>query len=197
MPVKVPARTTMSLTKFTDLNGKPLRADYFPVRLDRSVPRSAGYAQTTRKATYSPPTERPKPSPSRLKALHPPTYMIVDYNFDAQRDSPKNQVINDPVVSQSSEYEVKRTPVSTLISRIPAKKPHTASHPLYSSFLMKQQVHKEETASGALFKKEDAETQTVANLDRLELPGVRDYQTWTNEVLEPFMKVLDSLSLPF
>jgi hypothetical protein len=188
----------MSLTKFIDENGKPLRADYFPVRLEKNVPTSGGFATNTRRANSSPPNARPKTASqsTRLSPQKHPAYLIVDYNFDPRKKPPAQL---SPIQSEfpplsPSQYEVRRTAVSTNISKrsLAGTKvnPKNAPQPLYSSFLMKQQLPPEETATGSMYKRNDAETQTVVTIERLELAGVKEYQKWTNEVVEPFIKDL-------
>mmetsp|Transcript_16416 Transcript_16416/g.17762 ORF Transcript_16416/g.17762 Transcript_16416/m.17762 type:complete len:239 (-) Transcript_16416:42-758(-) len=190
----------MSLNRFTDESGKALRADYFPVRLDRRIPTPAGYSTERHRRSRSP---QPRLSSSRRvrsashKSQTPPTYMIVDYNEESRRLLPShfNKSNNSPGSPTSHRVFTNDTTDGSLraltpkLKRMPSK-PKFLPQALKTSFVLKQKVAVEPDISTQLFNRNDVETQTIVNLQRLDLQGVRDYQTWQNEVTEPFLKEL-------
>jgi hypothetical protein len=187
----------MSITRFTDETGKPFRTDCFPLRIDKRYPSSAGFVLDNRKKGVSPVSRQSMFRDSLLKNCSltrlktPPTYLMVDYPesriqspaFGERRPSPTNNF------SADAEVIRPKTASSTLQMRSLKERPKFAPQPLKSSFLLKQKVYIDDDVSGSLYKRKDAIVQTEVDLQRLDLPGVKDYQKWVNDTAEPFIKV--------
>jgi hypothetical protein len=188
----------MSITRFTDEAGKPFRTDCFPLRIDKRYPSSAGFVLDNRRKVSSPVSRHSvfrdsllkNSSLTRLKT--PPTYLMVDYP-ESRIHSPTFGEDRSLLVDHSpAKTEVKRpmTASSTLRIRNLKEMPKFAPQPLKSSFLLKQKVFIDDDVSGSLYKRRDAIVQTEVDLQRLDLPGVKDYQKWVNDTAEPFIKVI-------
>ena len=64
-----------------------------------------------------------------------------------------------------------------------------SSNNLMSSFILPK-VYPNGEAVRNMLGKADVETQTDDNLEKIEFEGLSDYQQWTNQDVEPFLKVL-------
>jgi hypothetical protein len=96
----------MSVIRMTDEQGKLLRADYFPLRLDARRPTTSGYfvANHRQKITQS----RQKVSPiikeankmtSMLQTQSPSTYLVVDYHPQKQASFSASGTLNNQITS--------------------------------------------------------------------------------------------------
>jgi len=130
--------------------------------------------------------------------------MIVDYHLNKQKimdqiDRTIDKTIEKPEMSMSfSSTSRPGTVSSSIVESVPSSPTNRSSRremmhnaqPLRSSFLLKQKLPGEEIdLSKLLYNRTDQSMQTDRNLNKMEMK-VTEYQDWSNNVVEPYLKVI-------
>lgn len=155
-------------------NGK-LRSTQFPYHLTNTP--KAGFGKT--------PSLKKLEKPRHLDT--PTTYMVI--NFDEQFvESVKSEM---PPIMKVDEKKTKQI-LAKLKKNSPDKpdKLPPKAPKLVNSYILPKVVDPDAEAERIMFRRHDVGTQTELNMNKIVFTGgLSGYQTWTSEVVEPFLKV--------
>lgn len=197
--------------KTFDDQGKELRGNFFPFHIERRTLTGTAALNSRSRSTGA----LSRSIRSKESFTPPTTYMIVDYRQDEEKiiTQAETELRMEYLLKQQANKKKPLAPITpvkpsttvmTISSQpIPESLPSSpvsptrrslthGAQPLRSSFILKQKgsVQIDLDVSQFLFNKNDESIQTKPFLERADLPHVTDYQKWSNEIVEPFIKVL-------
>jgi hypothetical protein len=124
----------------------------------------------------------------------PTTYMVI--NFDEHFvDSVPSEM---PPIMKVDEQKTRH-----ILAKLKKNSPEKPAEKLpkapklVNSYILPKKIDPHAEAQRLMFRRADVGTQTELNMNKIVFPGgLSGYQTWTSEVVEPFMKVgYQSLSI--
>lgn len=153
-----------------------LRSNQFPYHVSAASP------NMSRNASLAASTQKRKDLRNYLDT--PTTYMVV--NFDERFvDSVQNSALPAMKVNEQRTKEL----LGKIRGNSPEKPDKLLSRAprLASSYVLPRKINSE--ADRIMFRRADAATQTETNMNKLNFVGMTGYQSWTAEVVEPYLKV--------